>query len=190
MICNYKAIVIGASAGGFKAIKLFLSTLDPKMNAPIIIIQHVLSGSDINIAGLYGNLCNYLVKEVISKEKITSGYVYLVPPNYHLLLEEDLSFTLSTEDKVSYARPSIDVTFECAAEIFKSSLVGVLLTGANEDGSKGLKKIQEWGGYTIVQNPETAEIATMPQSALNIMTPDKIIEIGELGKFINNLFLK
>lgn len=190
MICNYKAIVIGASAGGFSAIKLFLSTLNPKMSVPIIIIQHVLSGSELAVTELYKNLCNYSIKEVVSREKIVSGHIYLTPPNYHLLLEEDLSFTLSTEDKVSYARPAIDVTFECAAEIFKSSLVGILLTGANEDGSRGLKKIQKWGGYTIVQNPKTAEIATMPQSALNIMNPDKIIEIGELGEIINKLFLK
>ncbi|MEI7983582.1 MAG: chemotaxis protein CheB, partial [Bacteroidota bacterium] len=113
------------------------------------------------------------------------GMAYLAPPNYHLLIEPDFSFTLTIDERVNYARPSIDVLFETAAEAFKDQLIGIILTGANNDGSKGLKKISEYGGLTIVQDPETAEVDSMPRAALRETVVDHILTIDEISTLLN-----
>ena len=132
-------------------------------------------------------LSNLIVKEADEKEIIQSGYVYIAPPNYHLLIEEDHTLSLSTEAKKNYSRPSIDILFETAAIAFTDSLIGVVLTGANNDGAKGLLEIKKAGGYCIVQQPKDAHVDTMPVSAIELVKPNKILNIDDIADFIIEL---
>ena len=124
---------------------------------------------------------------IITKEVILPGTIYIAPPDYHLLFEDENSFSLDASEKINHSRPSIDIAFESAAEVFGSSLIGILLSGANADGAEGLKKISQAGGYTIVQDPLTADVGFMPQQALNLMTPDAIVQGDEIGTFLQNI---
>lgn len=184
---RYEAIAIGASAGGLNAFKAILPALKEAFPLPILIVQHISPQSDNYMTVHLDKLCKIRVKESEEKEKITAGNAYFSPPNFHMLIEEDRSISFSVENKVNYARPSIDVMFETAAYAYTSGLIGIILTGANNDGAAGLKKIQELGGLTIVQEPEDAEVDTMPRSALKIMQPDQIIKLNEIAVYLNNL---
>jgi two-component system chemotaxis response regulator CheB len=127
------------------------------------------------------------VKEADEKERPANGMAYIAPPNYHLLFENDQSFTLTVDERVNYARPSIDVLFETAAEAYKDTLIGIILTGANTDGSRGLKKIKDFGGLTIVQDPATAESDSMPRAAILTTQVDHVLPIEEIAEFLNSL---
>lgn len=178
---KFKAVVIGASAGGLDAISIVLMGLKEEFNAPIIIVQHLSSHSDNYMVTHLNEICKINVVEAEEKQKLQPGNVYIAPPNYHLLVEQDETLSLTVEPKVNYARPSIDVLFETAANVYGNGLIGVILTGANSDGSKGLKRIKELGGLTIVQNPKTAEINSMPMAAIEITKVDYILELGEIS---------
>lgn len=190
---QYDAIVIGSSAGGLKALKTLLTMLEENFSIPIIIIQHTSPSSDNYITKYLNDLCQLEVKEADEKEVIKGGYVYFSPPNFHLLIEEDFTFSLSIEERVNYARPSIDVLFETAAYTYKEKLIGIVLTGANNDGAKGLHKIKELGGMTIVQDPKTAEVDSMPINAIKATKVDHILTLNAIGELlisINNQMLK
>jgi two-component system chemotaxis response regulator CheB len=111
--------------------------------------------------------------------------VYVAPANYHLLVEEDQTLSMTVGEKVNFARPSIDVLFETAADVFSAGLIGIILTGAGTDGSKGMKSIKESGGLTIVQDPGTAESDAMPKAAIAITVIDHILPLPEIGPFLN-----
>ena len=177
---NYEAIVIGLSSGGMNALKIMFSLLPADFKTPIIIVQHISPRSENQWISLLNDKSNLLIKEADEKEKIEPGIVYIAPPNYHLLVEKDKTFTLTIEERVNYARPSIDVLFESAAEAYKSKLIGVILTGSNNDGTNGLKRIQEYGGLTIVQDPGTAESAFMPACAIAAIKPEYILPLEEI----------
>jgi two-component system, chemotaxis family, protein-glutamate methylesterase/glutaminase len=177
---NYEAIVIGVSSGGLKAMKVIFSILPKDFSTPIIIVQHISAQSDNQWIRLLNDQSNLLIKEADEKEKIEHGSVYIAPPNYHLIIEMDKTFSLTINERVNFARPSIDVLFESAAEVYKNKLIGVILTGSNNDGTLGLKRIQECGGMTIVQNPETAESSCMPASAIAAIKPDYILPLKEI----------
>ena len=183
----HKAIVIGASAGGLSALKTILTSLDENFKLPILIVQHISPHSDNYITIHLDSLSKLHVKEADEKEKIQGGVVYFSPPNFHMLIEDDQTISFSVEDKVSYARPSIDVLFESAAYVYGNKLIGIILTGANNDGSKGLLRIKEFGGLTIVQDPETAEVSTMPESAIKLFQPDHILSLQNIAHFLNKL---
>jgi two-component system chemotaxis response regulator CheB len=176
------AVVIGVSAGGTKAMQLILPVLPANFPSPIIIIQHISAHSDGYFIEYLNSLCEINVKEAAEKEKAKAGTVYFCPPNYHLLVEEDGTFSLSTEGRVNYARPAIDVLFETAAYAYGHNLIGIILTGANSDGSLGLKMIKELGGFTIVQDPKTAEVNSMPLAAINASTVDKILPLNKIAE--------
>lgn len=182
-----KAIVIGVSAGGMKALKILLTDLPADFSLPIIIVQHVSPDSTGLWITLLDAACKLKIKEADEKEKIERGFVYAAPPNYHLLIERDYSFSLSTDKRVNYARPSIDVLFETAADVYGSGLIGVVLTGANNDGANGLKKIKEMGGIAIVQDPETAESPYMPTSAINATQVDYILPLEDIKEVLIEL---
>lgn len=184
---KYKAIVIGVSAGGLSALRVILAQLPVNYKIPVIIVQHRHPESDNIFEHMLEEICSISVKQIEDKENIDVSTVYVAPPNYHVLVEEDLSFSLSIEDKVNYARPSIDVLFESAADAICPDLIGVILTGANNDGSKGLKKIKEMGGIAIVQEPETAEVAAMPRAAINLTPVDNILPLEKIGRFLVDL---
>jgi two-component system, chemotaxis family, protein-glutamate methylesterase/glutaminase len=179
---DYEAIVIGVSSGGLNAMKLLFSLLPIGFSTPIIIVQHIGTRSENIWIQLLNDKSNVEIKEADEKETIDKGKVYIAPPNYHLLIEKNKTFSLTVDERVNFARPSIDVLFETAAEAYQEKLIGVVLTGSNNDGSKGIKRIKELGGLTIVQEPETAESPYMPASAIETIQPDYILPLEDIIK--------
>jgi len=184
---NYEAIVIGVSSGGMNAMKVMFSILPKDFNIPIIIVQHLSPRSENQWIKLLNNKSNLFIKEADEKEIIEPGNIYIAPANYHLLIETNKTFSLTIDERVNFARPSIDVLFESAAEAYKNKLIGVILTGSSNDGTKGIKRIQECGGLTIVQNPETSESAYMPTSAIAAIHPDYILSLEEIINLLINI---
>lgn len=177
---RYQAIVIGISSGGMNLLKIMFSSLPTDFNTPIIIVQHVGANSNSHWIKLLNEKSNLNLKEADEKEKIENGTVYFAPPNYHLLIEKDRTFSLTIDERVNFARPSIDVLFESAAEAYKNTLIGIVLTGSNNDGNQGIKRIKECGGLIIIQDPTTAESPYMPSSALTVVESDHILSIENI----------
>ena len=184
---KYKLVVIGVSTGGLKAIKAVLSVLPSGFALSIIIVMHRHKETDGYLERSLNDECNMHVKQADEKEEIRAGIVYVAPPNYHLLIEDDGTFSMSIEGPVNYARPSVDVAFESAAEVYREGLIGIILTGANQDGSRGLKKIKEAGGLAIVQTLETSEATEMPRSAMAAVKPDYVLPLVEIGPLLRKL---
>jgi two-component system chemotaxis response regulator CheB len=184
---NHEAIVIGVSAGGMKALGTILPHLPADFALGIIVVQHLHPSAEDSLALRLNKSCELAVKQADEKESIAPGVIYIAPPDYHLMVEEDRAFSLSLDEPVNYARPSIDILFETAADAYGSKLVGIVLTGANADGSHGLKRIKESGGVTIVQDPATAEIETMPRAAIAATQVDHILPLEEIGPFLVTL---
>ncbi len=184
---TYKAIVIGTSAGGLKVLKELFAALSPDFSMSVLVVQHLSPQSDGFMAHYLNKLSQLTIKEADAGELLLPNHAYIAPANYHLLVEKDHSLSLSVSEKVSYARPSIDVLFESAAEVFLDQLIGILLTGANDDGAKGLVKIHRFGGLTIVQDPAEAEVPSMPLAALHTGEVDHVLGMGEMIKLLNTL---
>jgi two-component system, chemotaxis family, protein-glutamate methylesterase/glutaminase len=184
---KYRAVVIGASAGGMKAIKNLLCEIPKDFNLPIIIVEHISPHSENLWIKALNEDCHLLVKEAEEKEKIVRGTVYIAPPGYHLLIEKDFTFTITSDERVNFSRPSIDVLFETAADAFQQSLIGIILTGANYDGAEGLKMVKKNRGITIVQDPSEAEVDTMPIAAIMKVKPLHILNIKEIAKLLIQL---
>ncbi|HLP50601.1 MAG TPA: chemotaxis protein CheB [Chitinophagales bacterium] len=180
----YKAAVIGTSSGGMAALKAILPLLPAGFSLPVIVVQHVGANADNYWVGVMDEMCALHVKEADEKEQITPGNIYVAPPNYHLLVETDRTLSLSVDEKVNFARPSIDVLFESAALAYKKQLVGIVLTGANHDGAKGLKKIKEMGGLAIVQDPATADSSYMPAAAIAATQADYIVPVKDIANLL------
>ena len=181
---HYEAIVIGVSSGGMNAMKILLSALPADFITPIIIVQHIGTRSDGQWISLLNDKSQIELKEADEKEKIENGKVYIAPPNYHLLIERNKTFSLTVDERVNFARPSIDVLFESAAEAYKNKLIGVVLTGSNNDGTKGIKRIKDGGGLAIVQDPETAESVYMPASAIAAIKPDYVLSLSDIASLL------
>jgi two-component system chemotaxis response regulator CheB len=181
---QYEAIVIGVSSGGMNALKFIFSALPSSFRIPIILVQHVSANSDNEWIKLLNNKSNLTIKEADEKEKTESGNVYIAPANYHLLIEKDKTFSLTIDERVNFARPSIDVLFESAAEAYHNMLIGIVLTGANNDGAKGIKRIKELGGLAIIQDPETAESPIMPASAIATIQADYILSLEKIMELL------
>lgn len=184
---KFQAVVIGASAGGIAALEKVLSVLKNNCTLSFLIVQHISADGGKYLVEHFGSCCSLPVREAEDKEKIEPGKVYFAPANYHLLVEREKTMALSIEAKVNYSRPAIDVLFATAAEAYCQRLVGVVLTGANTDGAAGLAKVGAMGGLTVVQSPQTAEVATMPQAAIDSTAVDHILDISEIGSFLGGL---
>lgn len=184
---NIQAVVIGVSAGGFQALHTLLPLFPEDFSPPIIIVQHRMTGSDNFFIESLRRCCSLNVIEPDDKEIIQSGTVYIAPSGYHLLIEKDFSLSLSVDEPVSFARPSINVLFESAAEVYGAKLAGIILTGANSDGSDGIKMVKKNGGLTIVQAPDTAEFDIMPLSAISTNSVDFILSLEEILPFLVGL---
>ena len=182
-----EAVVIGASAGGFEAMLAVLKGLPAGYPMPLVAVLHLPDNHDSRLAELFGYRLALRVREARDKEAIEPGTLYFAPSGYHLLVETDRSFSFSCEDRVNYARPSIDVLFDTAAAAWGKSLAGILLTGANYDGAAGLAGMRVAGALTIVQDPATAEVPTMPEAALRAMTPDLILPLAEIHSLLCRL---
>jgi len=187
MNCKYKAVVIGVSAGGMAALSELFPKIPSNFPIPIFVVQHIHKSQSGYLITYYNGLSNLSVKEAKDKEKAVPGKIYFASPDYHMLIEEDETFSISTDEKVNYSRPSIDVLFESAADVYKDSLIGIILTGANNDGSEGIRKIKQNGGYTIAQDPQEAEFLVMPKSAIDTSKIDEVLTLKEMSVFINNL---
>ncbi len=183
-----KAIVIGVSAGGIKTLNIVLKELPKNFQTPIIIVMHRHAESDSALEKHFDELLKPKVLQAGDKDRIKDGMIYFAPPNYHLMIEENSTFALSTDNPVHFARPSIDVLFETAADLCGEHLIGIILTGANADGAQGLQTIKKRGGVTIVQNPDSAEFPDMPRAAIKALQPDLVLTSEEIGKYLRNLF--
>ncbi|MDI7156548.1 chemotaxis protein CheB [Leptospira santarosai] len=186
---NYEAIVMGVSAGGMNAMKTILPSLPSEYGIPLILVQHIGPRSDGTWFRILGDLCDIRIKKAEEKEKIEPGTVYVAPPNYHLLIERDKTVSLSVTERVNFSRPSIDVLFESASDAYGDRLIGIVLTGANSDGAKGLKKIKENGGLAIVQDPLCSEASLMPESAIRAGPVDHILSLEKITELLIRLDL-
>lgn len=184
---NCRALIIGGSAGSLDVLLEVFPSLKPSINFPIIIVVHRKTGNESLLISLLQKRTNLKIYEAEEKISMKPGCVYIAAADYHLLIEQNESFSLDHSEKINYSRPSIDVTFQSAAEIFKHNLVCILLSGSNADGAIGLKTVSRFGGKTIVQNPETALMPFMPEQALLKIKPDKILNSDEMAEFINGL---
>ena len=182
-----RIIAIGGSAGSLEVIMKIVQSLKTGSGNVYLIIVHRKNDAESILAELLKAKTSLVVKEVEDKDLIEPGHIYLAPSNYHLLLEDERHFSLDASEKIHFSRPSIDVTFESLAEIYGKKVIGILLSGANADGVKGLQTIQKSGGFTIVQDPSSAEVSFMPEQAIqanaynSIANPDEMIL--QLGQF-------
>jgi two-component system chemotaxis response regulator CheB len=184
---SYDVIAIGASWGGLRAVGTVLDGLSDEVDAAIVVAQH---RGPSTARGALESLLQLRVRRPVSephdKEPLERCRVYVAPADYHLLVERG-HFALSTDERVSYARPSIDVLFESVAQAYRERAIGIVLTGANEDGAAGLAAIKARGGVAIVQDPEGAERRTMPDAALALTAADAVLPLAEIPMFLHGL---
>ncbi|GFO56905.1 putative chemotaxis protein-glutamate methylesterase [Geomonas sp. Red276] len=184
---RYHAVAIGISTGGVTTLKPLLGALPADFRLPILVVQHVSPDSGARLAMLLDRICALHVKEADEQDIPVGGTVYLAPPNYHLLVEPDRRLGFSTDPPVNFARPSVDVLFETAADAYGEELVGVVLTGAGEDGARGLRRIKDKGGLAVIQEPADAVASAMPQAALMAVAPDHLVTLAALPQLLINL---
>jgi two-component system, chemotaxis family, protein-glutamate methylesterase/glutaminase len=179
-----EAVVIGASAGGVNALLQVLPALPRGYRLPLVVVLHVRSGRQSQLVEVFQQRVMVPVREAGDKEEIIPGTLYFAPAGYHLLLENDRSFSLSCDAPVHFARPAIDIMMETAAEVYGARLAGVLLTGANEDGAQGMAAIGRAGGMTVVQDPQEASVDVMPLEAIRIRPPDLILPLEQIKRLL------
>ena len=186
----YALCVVGASWGGLRAVGELLDGLPGRLELAVVVAQHRGPESRPgSLEALLQSRSRYPVVEAWDKDPIEPGRVYIAPPDYHLLVEPG-SFALSVDERVNYARPSIDVLFESASDAYRDRVIGVVLTGANQDGAAGLARIKARGGVAIVQDPSEAEASVMPAAALAATKADAILPLAQIGHFLHGLCLE
>ncbi len=181
---KFECVLIGVSAGGMTALQQILPFLPSNFPIPVIIVQHLHPQQGTFHIKFYSSKCAVKVCEAHEKEQIKPGVVYFAPANYHLLIEENRNFSLSVDPKVNFSRPSIDVLFESAFEAYGNKIIAIILTGANNDGSQGLKLITDNDGFTIVQDPAEAEVNAMPKNAIKLREPSRVLKLLEIREFL------
>ncbi len=179
-------IVIGGSAGSLQVILKIIAHLDQGFTIPILIVLHRHVNADSPLEELLGFRTNLRSREIEEKDRVKPGYIYICPADYHVLIERDHSFSLDDSEKINFSRPSIDVVFRSAADAFGNKLCCILLSGANADGSAGLKDVQRLGGRTIVQDPGDAQVPYMPEHAIRIIKPDFILPGEQMAGLLNS----
>lgn len=182
----YELVAIGTSLGGLSALKTLLEYIPKEFSAAIAVVQHRHRESDQALSSFLQNFTVLPVHEVEDKENIQPGHVYFAPANYHLLVEDGY-FSLSVDAPVSYARPSIDVLLESAADVYGERAIGVILTGANQDGVQGLSALKARGGKTIVQTPDTAESPILPAAAIASVAVDWVLPLTQIAPLLMHL---
>jgi two-component system chemotaxis response regulator CheB len=184
----YELVVIGVSAGGMLALSMLLLALPDDYKLPVAIMQHIGANNNNDyLSSYYSRIYELPVCWASPTMPITEGHIYFAPLGYHLLVENDRTFNLSVDDSVNHSRSSIDVLFDSAANVFRKKLVGAILTGASSDGSKGLRNIKNHNGLILVQDPEEAEVDTMPRAAIEAVGVDKTFSLNELKLLLMDL---
>ena len=183
---KYSAVMIGSSFGGVAALRTLLAPLPNTFPVPVIIVQHLNSLRHSDLVTILGRSISLRVLEAKDKMPLMPSCVFVAPPDYHLYIERDKSLSLSVDPPVHYCRPSIDVAFESGANVFGRELIGVIITGGNEDGARGLRRIKEKGGYVMVQDASEAEAPMMPLAALNAVSKPDFV--GHLSEITGQLF--
>lgn len=186
-IGNYKVVVIGGSAGSLEVVLKMVIAFHAQTNTSFIIVLHRKNDANSTLEDLIAARTSLKVKEVEDKDPILHNTIHIAPPDYHLLIEDEKTFSLDSSEKVNHSRPSIDITFESVAQVFGPHAIGVLLSGANADGAEGLAKIKLAGGFTIVQDPSSSDVSYMPQQAIKKKAFNKVLHAEEIARFINKL---
>lgn len=184
---NCKVVIIGGSAGSLEALLQIIPNLERLNDFSLVIVLHRKGTDDTTLEELFALKSQIPVTEVEDKTPLVAGNIYIAPADYHLLFEKTGELSLDISEKVNYSRPTIDVSFESVAAAFGNSVIGILLSGANADGTEGLKIIKQAGGKVIVQDPESAGMPFMPQSAIDNLQADAILNIPDLLRFISNI---
>jgi two-component system chemotaxis response regulator CheB len=179
-----EAVAIGASAGGVAALMQLLPGLPENFRPAIIVVLHIPEGRQSQLASVFQARLPLPVQEAADKQPVASGTLYFAGSGYHLSVEEDRSFSLSTEEPHLFARPAIDFLMQSAADAYGDKLLGILLSGANHDGAAGMAAIADAGGMTVVQDPAEAEVATMPAEAIRVRTPDLVLPLSEIHQLL------
>ena len=184
---NYKAVIIGGSAGSFQVVTKILSGLDENFKLPVFLCLHRLKHVRSGFVEALSLKSKIKIVEPLDKDTIKNGVAYLAPANYHMYINYARQISLSTEPSVNHSRPSIDLSFYSAADSYRNKILGIILSGANKDGAKGIKRLVDLGGTAIVQDPNEAQITTMPKSALELINTNYIYNTEQIIKFLNNL---
>lgn len=182
-----QAIAIGASAGGVQALSVLLPALPRNMRAAVFVVLHLPRDKPSLLVEVFSRKCALEVREAQDKEPVAPGTIYFAPPNYHLLIDAGPQLALSADDVVHHSRPSIDVLFDSAAEIYREHLLGIILTGASEDGAAGLAAVHDAGGLTVVQEPDTAQSSIMILSALERRPHDLVLGLERIAELLSGL---
>ncbi|UTN02559.1 chemotaxis protein CheB [Flavobacterium bizetiae] len=190
VISNCKVVIIGGSAGSLNALMQILPDLSQLNGFAIVIVLHRKSTDDQTLEELIALKSSIPVKPVEDKVPLVAGSIYIAPSNYHLLFERNDTLSLDISEKINYSRPSIDVSFESASEIYGEALVGILLSGSNTDGTIGLKAIKAAGGKIAVQNPTVAEMPFMPNNAILYTDPDFVLDNQEILQLLGAINTK
>jgi two-component system, chemotaxis family, protein-glutamate methylesterase/glutaminase len=181
------AVVIGTSAGGMEALSVLLPALPSTLDVPVFIVLHLPRDRPSLLVDIFAPKCALAVREAEDKEPAEAGTVYFAPPDYHLLIDKGTQLALSSEDFVYFSRPSIDVLFESAADIYGPRLLGIILTGASQDGAEGLAAVHNAGGTTVVQDPDTAHSSYMATAALKLTAADFVLPLPEIADLLSTL---
>jgi two-component system chemotaxis response regulator CheB len=187
---RYEAVVMAASTGGIEALRKVLRALEPRLSAPVIIVQHTASEDGQALCDALASGSAVPVVEAEPRQPLVNGCVYLAPPGYHLLIESGPRVALSVDEKVCHVRPSADVLFASAADVWRGGLIGVILTGANEDGAAGMAAIRSRRGLAVVQKPEEAEMREMPEATLRLAGADHVLPLAQIGPLLNRLLCR
>jgi two-component system, chemotaxis family, protein-glutamate methylesterase/glutaminase len=175
---RFDAVVIGGSAGGVDALISLLPAIPADYALPVLCILHLPGDRESRLAELFDERLPVPVREAVDKGEIVPGTVYFAGPGYHLSVEQDRTFSLSCEPPVHFARPAIDVLMESAADAYGPGLAGILLTGANHDGADGMARIRACGGFTVVQEPDDAQVPVMPLEAIRRCDPHLVLPLA------------
>ena len=181
------AIVIGTSAGGVEALSVLLPALPQGLAAAVMVVLHLPRERPSLLVDIFSPRCALPVHEAQDKEPALPGNVYFAPADYHLLVDAGPALALSVDEPVHFSRPSIDVLFESAADVYGARLLGIVLTGANQDGARGLATIHRQGGSTVVQQPEGAYASLMPESALRHCPADHVLPLEGIAGLLRTL---
>jgi two-component system chemotaxis response regulator CheB len=180
---DYKAVIIGGSAGSFQVVTKILNALPKAFPLPVLLCLHRLKHVRSGFVEALSLKSNIPIEEPYDKDSLKPGKAYLAPANYHMYIELANRIALSTEDTINHSRPSIDLSFITAANAYRDKLIGIILSGANKDGAFGLKKVHDNGGVAIVQDPKECEVKTMTESALQLTKVDFVYTTDQIISF-------